>query len=283
MDAFTQLGSIPSEGQGVPERNALKKPALIAAGLAALAGLGLSHLYLSRLEAEVSGGPRVSVLVVSEDTPIGAVLTEDKLAARDLPQAYVEERNVRASDAKKVIGVRVAGGLRANEAVLWSDLTKFSEHARVLSALVQNGMRAVTVDARAADFDGLLRPGDRVDVLFTTPSKDAEGGATTTLLQNLLVLSVGGDLGRRDGSAKDDTGAAGRMGSVTLSATLEQAQLLTQAKERGKLGLTLRNPDDIQLVEGVPETGAKDVLAAKDRLEWRKPGSGRGKVIDHVQ
>ena len=259
----------------------MKKPALIAAGVAALASLGLSHLYLNRLEAEASGGPKISVLVVSENLPVGAVLTEENLAARDVPQAYVEERNVRASDAKKVIGVRVAGGLRANEAVLWSDLTKFSEHARMLSGLVQNGLRAVTIDARAADFEGLLRPGDRVDVLFTTPGKDPEGGVTTTLLQNLLVLSVGGDLGKRGGS--DETGALGRMGSVTLSATLEQAQLITQAKERGKLGLTLRNPDDIQLVEGVPETTAKDVLAAKDRLEWRKPGAGRGKVIDHVQ
>lgn len=261
----------------------MKKPVLIAASVAALAGLGLSHLYLNRLEAEASGGPKVSILVVSEDLPIGAVLTDENLAARDVPQAYVEERNVRAADAKKVIGVRVAGGLRANEAVLWSDLTKFSEHARVLSGLVQNGLRAVTVDARSADFDGLLRPGDRVDVLFTTPSKDAEGGVTTTLLQNLLVLSVGGDLGKRDTASKDDTGAAGRTGSVTLSATLEQSQLLTQAKERGKLGLTLRNPDDIQLVEGVPETSAKDVMAAKDRLEWRKPTSGRAKGIDHVQ
>ena len=179
--------------------------------------------------------------------------------------------------------MRVAGGLRANEAVLWSDLTKISEHTRMLSGLVQNGLRAVTIDARAADFEGLLRPGDRVDVLFTTPGKDAEGGATTTLLQNLLVLSVGGDLGKRGGTSNDEAGGLGRMGSVTLSATLEQAQVVTQAKERGKLGLTLRNPDDIQLVEGVPETTAKDVLAAKDRLEWRKPGAGRGKVIDHVQ
>jgi pilus assembly protein CpaB len=260
----------------------LKKPAIIAASVATLAGLAVSHLYLKRLEAEVSGGPKVSVLVVSEDTPIGAVLTEDKLAVREVPQAYVEERNVRASEVKRVLGVRVAGGLRANEAVLWSDLMKFSEHGRVLSGLVQNGLRAVTVDARAADFDGLLRPGDRVDVLFTTPSKDTEGGATTTLLQNLLVLSVGSDLGKRDDGNKDDI-ASGRTGSVTLSATLEQAQLLTQAKERGRLGLTLRNPDDIQLVEGVPETGAKDVLAAKDRLEWRKPGAVRGKAIDHVQ
>ena len=263
----------------------MKKPVLVLAGVAALAGLGLSHLYLKRLEAEVSGGPKVSVLVVSEDMPIGAVLTEDKLAIRDVPQAYVEERNVRASDAKKVTGVRIAGGLRANEAVLWSDLTKFSEHARVLSGLVQNGLRAVTVDARAADFDGLLRPGDRVDVLFTTLSKDADSGVTTTLLQNLLVLSVGTDLGKRDGATKDkdDALVTGRAGSVTLSATLEQAQLLTQAKERGKLGLTLRNPDDIQLVEGVPLTGAKDVLAAKDRLEWRKPATGTAKVIDHVR
>jgi len=261
----------------------LKKPALIAAGVSAVAGLGLSHLYLTRLEAEVSGGTKVSVLVVSEDTPIGAVITEDKLAVRDVPQAYVEERNVRASEAKKVIGVRVGGGLRANEALLWSDLEKFSEHTRVLSALVQNGLRAVTVDAHAADFDGLLRPGDRVDVLFTTPGKDAEGGTTTTLLQNLLVLSVGTDLGRRDDAKNGDSSVAGRVGSVTLSATLEQAQLLTQAKERGKLGLTLRNPEDIQLVEGVPETSARDVIAAKNRLEWRKPGNAGGKVLDHVQ
>lgn len=260
----------------------LKKPAIIAAGVAALAGFALSHLYLTRLEAEVSGGPKVSVLVVSEDTPVGAVLTESKLAVREVPQAYVEERNVRASDAKKVIGVRVAGGLRANEAVLWSDLMKYSDHARVLSGLVQSGLRAVTIDAHSADFEGLLKPGDRVDVLFTTPSKEAEG-VTTTLLQNLLVLSVGGDLGKRDDGSKDDSSSGGRSGSVTLSATLEQAQLLTQAKERGKLGLTLRNPDDIQLVEGVPETGSKDVLAAKDRLEWRKSGSARGKAPEHVQ
>jgi pilus assembly protein CpaB len=261
----------------------VKKPALIAAGVAALAGLGMSHLYLTRVESEVSGGPKISVLVVSEDLPIGAVLTEDKLAVRDVPQAYVEERHVRASEAKKVMGVRIAGGLRANEAVLWSDLSQFSEHARVLSTLVQNGLRAVTIDARAADFDGLLRPGDRVDVLFTTPSKDADGGTTTTLLQNLLVLAVGTDLGKREGTSKDEGATSGRMGSVVLSATLEQAQLLTQAKERGKLGLALRNADDIQLAEGVPATGAKDVLTARDRLEWRKPASVGPKVIDHVR
>jgi len=248
-----------------------------------MAGFALSHVYLQRLEAEVSGGPKVSVLVVSEDTAVGAVLTEDKLAVRDVPQAYVDERNVRAADAKKILGVRTAGGLRANEAVLWSDLMKFSDHARVLSGLVQSGLRAVTIEARAADFDGLLRPGDRVDVLFTTPSKDAETGLTTTLLQNLLVLSVGGDLGKRDDGTKDEGGAGSHSGTVTLSATLEQAQLLTQAKERGKLGLTLRNPEDMQLVEGVPETGAKDVLAAKDRLEWRKTGATHGKALDHVQ
>jgi hypothetical protein len=32
-------------------------------------------------------------VVVAEDVPIGTVLTEDKIASREVPQAYLEERN----------------------------------------------------------------------------------------------------------------------------------------------------------------------------------------------
>jgi hypothetical protein len=64
--------------------------------------------------------------------------------------------------------------------------------------------------------------------------------------------------------------------------SLEHAQVLTQAQLRGRLILTLRNAEDITLIEGLPETTAKDLSPAKDR----QTGSGRDvalKGIEHVR
>jgi pilus assembly protein CpaB len=139
---------------------------------------------------------------------------------------------------------------------LSSDVAKFAER-RQLSALVSNGMRALAIDGRAADFDGLLRPGDRVDVLLSMGGQADSSGATHTLLQNLLVLSVGGTTLRTDGNEKTYS----RGSTVTLSASVEQAQVLTEAMRRGKLTLTLRNGEDITIVEGISETAPKDLVS----------------------
>jgi pilus assembly protein CpaB len=254
----------------------MKKVGLIISVGAAIASVGLGQLYFQRLEAEVSGGPKVAVLVAAVDVPVGATLTEARLAVRDIPQAYVEGRQVKASELKKVVGGRVTGGLRANETLLWTDLAKFSDHSRVLSGLVQQGSRAVALDGRSSDFQGLLRPGDRVDVLLTTGEK-AQGGTTITLLQNLLVLSVGSNIARVD----EDGAKNGLRGGVTVSATLEQAQLLAQAEQHGRLTLVLRNSDDITVIEGLPETNGANLLSSKDA-----PTSVRAVTkgaIDHVR
>ena len=259
----------------------MKKAGLLASLVAALGAASLVHLYLKRLEAEVSGGPKISVLVAAEDVPAGARLTEKVLALHDVPQAYVETRTIRASDLKKVVGVRVASGLKANETVLWSDLNQFGDHARVLSGLIQNGLRAAAIDGRTLDFDGLLRPGDRVDVLFTNTAKDEAASSTTTILQNLLVLSVGGTITRNNDPASPSTVHGS---SVTVSATLEQAQLLTQAQLHGRINLSLRNSDDIAVVEDVPETYAKDLQTAKNRLDWHASRSNQQReAIEHVR
>lgn len=253
----------------------MKKLGLIVSAAAGVASLGLGQLYFSRLEAEVSGGPKVAVLVAAADVPVGATLTEARLAVRDIPQAYVEGRQVKASELKKVVGARVTGGLQANETLLWTDLAKFSDHSRVLSGLVQQGSRAVAIDSRAADFQGLLRPGDRVDVLLTAGDKGS--GSTATLLQNLLVLSVGSNIARVD----DDAAKGGGRGGVTLSATLEQAQVLAQAEQRGRLTLVLRNSDDVTVVEGLPETTGANLFAAKDAAPAPRPAP-KG-AIEHVR
>jgi pilus assembly protein CpaB len=257
----------------------MKKVAIIVSAACALGSLGLGHLYFQRLEAEVSGGPKVAVLAASKDVPVGAALAEETLVVRDIPQAYIESRHVRATELKKVLGARVSGGLKANDALFWSDLAQFSDQGRVLSGLVQNGMRAIAIDLRAGDFDGLLRPGDRVDLLFTVGAKDGPS-STVTLIQNLLLLSVGSSIARADEKA---SAALRSGGSVTVGASVEQAQLITQAKERGRLSLSLRNPDDITLVEGLPETTGADVArGASSGAGSQKVSSARGS-IEHVR
>lgn len=238
----------------------MKQLGLALCSVSALASVGLGYLYTQRLEQEVSGGPRTPVLVAADNIAVSTVLSEKHLAVRDIPRAYLETRHIKAGDIKQVLGQRVTGGIKAHEALLATDVAKLSER-RQLSGLVANGMRAIAFDGRAADFDGLLRPGDRVDILLSMGAGTEPVGTTRTLLQNLLVLAVGGTTLRNDASEKTYSRGA----TVTVSASVEQAQVLTEAMRRGKLTLTLRNSDDITIVEGILATSSNDLVVQQTR------------------
>lgn len=259
------------------------KPAVLLVLAFVGAGIGLTHVYLARLEEEVSGGQPVAVLVAAEELPLGHTLTRDAMAVRDLPRAYVEERHIRAAEVSEVIGARLQAALRSGEAILWTDLSQFSDRKKSLSALIQNGMRAVAIESESTELETLMEPGDHVDVLLTTHDPSGKN-VTVTLLQNLLVLSRGG-IFEAEGAAESGAFAPRRRGGegVTVSATMEQAQILTQAKRHGKLALTLRHPEDIARVDSVPETGSGDVLRAGNRSDWSLAPAGGRREIERVR
>lgn len=246
--------------------------ALVISIGAAVLGLVLLLLYKKRFEAEASGGLPIPVLVAQQDIPLGTALTEQMLGVRRIPQAYVEDRYIRYSDLRRVLGVRLSMGLRANQAVLWSDLATASDARRDLSSLVSTGMRAITVRADISNsFGGLLRPGDRVDVLGTLSRTGGENDRVTIpLLQNVLVLATnrdtGGDAQQQQVSGTTNTTTAD-ITQITLSVSMEEAQLLVYAADRGGAGgrhtglqLMLRNPDDITIIENVPATDINDIF-----------------------
>jgi len=173
----------------------VNRKAIIAAVACAVAGLVMLFLYMQRFEEEASGGPPISVLVATRDIGLGAAITQDMLGARPLPQSYVEDRHIPTSEADRIIGVRVTSGVKGGESLLWTDLATTSEQRRDLSSLVRHGQRAITIRADvSASFGGLLRPGDRVDVLLTV-ERETNQYVTIPLLQNLLVLASGRDTG----------------------------------------------------------------------------------------
>lgn len=235
----------------------------LAALLLAGGGAALLWVYKQRFEAEVSGGPKIPVLVATGDIGLGERIRPEHLGVRTIPVSYLDDRTVRASQSEKVVGLRVRSRIKANEAVMWSDLASAGRDSRDLAGMVQPGMRAVSVPTSVASaFHGLLRPGDRVDLLLTTERPGSTERVTFSLLQNVLVLAVGDDLG----ASQQDTDRPEFNTTVSVGVSAEQAQMLAFALDRGPLTLSLRNPEDIETLEGLPETEANDILRSSARV-----------------
>lgn len=225
----------------------MKQAASFAALTVAILGAALLWLYKQRFEAETSGGSKVEILAAASDLQLGSTLDAKGVTTRFIPEAYLENRHILAAQAQKVLGVRVRSRINAGEAILWTDLATSGANSRDLSGLVMPGMRAIAIPAsEALIFDGLLRPGDRVDTLLTVTDEKTDRVATVPLLQNLIVLATGSQTGQVYGEEGEEKE---RISTVTLAVKPEQAQLLASAMAQGKLSIVLRNADDIRIVD----------------------------------
>jgi Flp pilus assembly protein CpaB len=207
----------------------------LAFGLLALLVL---RVHLDRLEARITGGSTVRVLMLTSDLPAGTALGREVLGTRDLPRAFHESRHVAAGDLEQVIGSKLAIGGQANDTLQWTDLASMRPKPRQLSSLIPQGMRAMTLHAAGLAPDALITPGDRIDVL-----RVAGAGAPGVVLQDVIVLAVGDDIG----GSQPVQRKSGRAGSITVSVTLEQSRVLAEAERAGPLRLVMRNPDDVAL------------------------------------
>ncbi len=115
-----------------------------------------------------------------------------------------------------------------------------------LAPVIPPGMRAVAVRVNdVVGVAGFVLPGMRVDVLVTGRPRNHSDTVTTTVLQNILVLSAGQQM------EPDARGQAINSQVVTLLVTPEQAETLTLAGNEGRIQLVLRNASD-QSVEKTP-------------------------------
>jgi pilus assembly protein CpaB len=139
-----------------------------------------------------------------------------------------------------------------------------------LAPTIPVGMRAVTVRVNdIASVAGFVLPGMRVDVLVTGHPPTADLDMTTTVLQNMLILSAGTTI------QPDARGQAIQAPSVTILATPSQAELLTLAGNDAKIQLVLRNSSDDSTEKtsgrvsselyGAPRAAPKPVYVAAPR------------------
>jgi pilus assembly protein CpaB len=121
-----------------------------------------------------------------------------------------------------------------------------------VAAIIEPGKRAVSVSVNdTSGAAGLVVPRSHVDVLFTRTGSMAEA-ATTTILQDITVLSVGRvtevtqspATGTQTSTSTTPTPSSTQSRAVTLLVTPEQAEKVELAKNQGKISLALRNPTD---------------------------------------
>ena len=256
----------------------MNRRALAIAAFLAACCTALLMVYLKRFEQEMSGGDRVALLTLVKPVARGAVISDDMLATRRVPLAYLEDRAVKASDRAKVLGLEASTELTPQQTLLWTDLAITTEE-RDLSTLVRPGKRGVTVHAAGfndAPGNALIHPGDYVDVLLTSvDSRDPKDQSTTVLLQRILVLAVGKETsGSLLASDQRNTASAAQEKLLTLSLSLADAQILALALEKGRLVVAVRNASDPAVQTDMPDVNAGMLFTGRARPE--APSAARG-------
>jgi pilus assembly protein CpaB len=128
-----------------------------------------------------------------------------------------------------------------------------------LAPTIPVGMRAVTVRVNdVAGAAGFVLPGLRVDVLVTGHPPAGESNMTTTVLQNVLVLSAG------QAMQSDARGTPVSVSTVTLLVTPNDAETLTLAGGEGRIQLVLRNSSD-EAIEKTPGRYVAELYGAAKR------------------
>jgi len=256
-------------------------------GLAVVLGIGAIYFSNSLLqqrmqdiEAASRKGQRTEkVIVASHDLKAGDALTDKDLAIRAVPEQWVHSTALHPDDFAEVENQRLASPLKRGETLLQSHLE--GKGTTVFSATLQKGWRALTFEVDDVNsINGMLRPGDRVDLIYTgkPPSAGGSGGmlnpaaqqdVTLPLLSNVRVLATGTSLTKRDaqGQTKD-------FSTITLEVSPLDADRVIVAKAGGHVTALLREPRDEARNDTRPLTA--------DSLVAGSSGNGPGRYVEYI-
>jgi pilus assembly protein CpaB len=258
-----------------------KKKLLIAAVLVGLFAMGLMALYgqSQKEQVEKITSDQVEVVKAARNIQAGTPLTKDRITTELVPRQFLPPNPLEAKDLNIYVGTPLAVNVEDGAMILTSDFTR-AEVSRTLSSKIPPEERAMSIPVDTiSGVSGLLRPGDRVDILGTFPVGDedqqvtdesgnkASGYVTMTLLQNVTLLAVGQQIS--DVTGEEAAQRAASYSSVTASVTVDEAELLTIAQTRGKMTLLLRNREDVNVATITKKT-LREVLEDLEVIQQKR-------------
>jgi pilus assembly protein CpaB len=177
------------------------------------------------------------LVTAAQPLPVGTSVKREELKIARIPTDLFPRGGF--SKVEEVIDRPVVSNVLLDEPVLEGRLAARGS-GMGLAPIIPPGMRAVSVRVNdVVGVAGFVLPGMRVDVLVTGRPPKFEGTITSTVLQNIIVLSAGQTL------EPESRGKAINTPVVTLLVTPEQAETLTLAGSEGHIQLVLRNGADM--------------------------------------
>lgn len=189
---------------------------------------------LARTEAPAAPGSRNIPMPIA-DIAAGTVVTENHLGQGPYPTDKLERDMLLVN--RVIVGRVAKDAIKAAQPIRANQLYQPGEQPPLDIA---EGMRAVSVEVGESTsmVDGLIKPGQYVDVLFTYQAAGNaddrfQGGLTMKLFDGVKVLAINRSVtqGRVDRQSN----------RVTLELTEGQSNIVVLAKDRGNITLTF-NP-----------------------------------------
>jgi len=213
----------------------------IALGCGLVASIGISQVMDSRAN---NNGPAAmetaKILVAAYEVNVGEIIEAGMLKVEEWPRDKIPEGAT--TKLEEAVGERPRQRIFVGEPILEQKLIGAGDQADDASTRLRKGYRAVTVKVTEdAVVAGLLKPGDRVDILaYFKRGVNFSQTIMKTILEDVRVFAVNRKMDRTLDEGKGKVVAK----TLTLEVLPSQVEVLSLANEIGRLRFSARRPDD---------------------------------------
>jgi len=245
---------------------------LIAALLTRSYVNSLDRKYREMQEDFDKRNKKIPVIIAKGDLPSGTVLSHQDLLVDDVIANVVRGKAVEEKDQMLLLGRKTTQPLSKHAVIYWADIEGGAPALRGLASDIKEKMRGISVNVSgAAAVSGMVQPNDHIDVIgtFSFPSKTVPGELeleTLTILQDVLVLATGKETAKSRLLFAGNTSAAS-YNTVTLEVTPREAEMLAFLDTmKGRIYLTLRNPNDVYFEVTLPRVNFEKIRSEIEDL-----------------
>ncbi len=237
------------------EKKGVLVPMLLAMGAAVF-----YLMVLSSKESALRGAYETAkVLAARVDIPERTVLKEDMVEVLEVPRKFMQQDSFEIKtqgDMKLIVNLVTRNRVPKGNQLTQSSLISLSPESG-LSVKIPPGYRGAILPIEQ-EMKILIKPGDRVDVLVTFDALMNDGRkekVTATILQNVLVIAVGTNLGqgmnakqfKNLGDKEDKSAAFSEKASVSLALNPNESQYLALAIKQGDTTVIMRGLGDAEM------------------------------------
>lgn len=230
----------------------MKKNILFVVVLALLSAV-FATLYLYDIgQQNKSMSENIAVIVASQRIEQGKIITGSMIKEKMIPKQYVQPKYMSkikdfyVNDNPVYIAVVP---FEEGEQITMSKISSVTSGFG-LANTIPNDKKAITLLFNTQEVNGIISSGSKVDLLSIVEYENKNHNyeeASCVVAQDLLVLAVGNDIIGTTKNSKEELNVSVNI-PVTLAVSIEQAQKIILAQEKGIIKIILRPTGDDSII-----------------------------------